>query len=172
MQRTSTVPHGKPLQHGGCSHQRMPWMIDTFKRIDEFADLKNLSTTIILTPGAHFSAANPAFYYNRLLELKEGVYKFKQKHPNVNIIFKTTNYFPGDYSQQKGTISGYNSKRLDKIARTVFNDDSKVKVLDLYDKTEFIYDQFGRSTRGIHPGSDNGAPWVLNGILQMIFDMI
>lgn len=166
------IPHGKPLQHGGCSPQRMPWMTDTFKRIDEFADLKSLPTTIILTPGAHFSAANPSYFYNRLLELKEDVYKFKQKYPNVNIIFKTTNYFPGDYSQQIGTISAYNSKRMDRISRAVFNDHTKVKMLDLYDRTELIYEMFAKTTHGIHPGSAGGAPWVLNEIMDMIFQMI
>ena len=35
-------PHGKPLHHGGCSFQRMPWMTETFKRIEEYADLQGV----------------------------------------------------------------------------------------------------------------------------------
>ena len=147
-------------------------MVDSFKNIDEYADLENLTTTIILTPGAHFSAANPIYYYNRLLELKTVVYEFKEKYPNVQIIFKTTNYFPGDFSEQFATISGYNSKRLEKIAKTVFDDSSKVEIIDLYDRTEILFDEFARTARGIHPGLDGGSQWVLNGIVESVFELL
>ena len=107
-----------------------------------------------------------------MLELKTTIYEFKKKHPQVTIIFKTTNYFPGDFTQQKATVSAYNAKRLDKIASTVFDDDEKVRMVNLYDRTELIYDQFARSMKGIHPGSDGSTKWVLNEVLQAIFDFM
>ena len=101
------LPHGKPIHHGGCSRDRMPWMIDSVARIEKHADL-NDRTVIILGPGAHFSAANPVYLFHRLLELKPVLIQFKKAHPEVKIIFKTPNYFPGDFYEQKAVISAFN----------------------------------------------------------------
>ena len=162
------LPHGKPIHHGGCSRERMPWMIDSVARIEKHADL-NDRTVIILGPGAHFSAANPVYLFNRLLELKPVLIQFKKAHPEVKIIFKTPNYFPGDFYEQKAVISAFNAKRIEDIILKVFSDDSGLfEIVSLYDKTEVIFDQFERSAKGIHTGSDGGAKWVLNEIVDWL----
>ena len=61
-------------------------------------------------------------------------------------------------------ISAYNSKRLSRIASDVFKDDQNIKVLDIFNRTEIIFDMFGRVPAGVHPGSGGGAGWVLNSI--------
>ena len=38
---------------------------------------------------------NPVFYYNRLLDLRLGLYKFKLENPDSVIIFRTPNYYSG-----------------------------------------------------------------------------
>lgn len=143
-------------------------MIDSVARIEKHADL-NDRTVIILGPGAHFSAANPVYLFNRLLELKPVLIQFKKAHPEVKIIFKTPNYFPGDFYEQKAVISAFNAKRIEDIILKVFSDDSGLfEIVSLYDKTEVIFDQFERSAKGIHTGSDGGAQWVLNEIVDWL----
>ena len=157
------------VHHGGCSHERMPWMIDSIARIEKYADLKD-RTVIVLGPGAHFSAANPAYFFNRLLELKTVLEGFKKRHPDVKIIFKTPNYFPGDFYEQKATISAYNARRLEVIIDRIFGGSELFDVVKLYKKTEVIFHAFQRSNKGIHPGSDGGSKWVLNEIVRWILE--
>ena len=162
-------PHGKPIHHGGCSKQRMPWMVDTIARIEKHADL-NDRTVIILDPAAHFGIANPAFLLNRLLELKPVLVAFKTRNPQVKIIFRTPNYWPGDFYEQVAVISALNSKRYEIIIDELFGNSPLFEVVKVYEKTEVIFDQFTRSAPGIHPGSVGSAKWVLNEIVSWILD--
>jgi hypothetical protein len=65
----------------------------------------NERTVIVLDPAAHFGIANPAFLFNRLLELKLVLIAFKNRNPQVKIIFRTPNYWPGDFNEQIAVIS-------------------------------------------------------------------
>ena len=145
-------------------------MIDTIARIEKYAKL-NDRTHLIFGPGAHFADANPVYFLNRLLELKPVLEGFKKRNPEVNILWKTPNYFPGDFGEQLATISGYNAKRLERIIEEVYGGEAHLwKVLKLYEMTEVVFDSFAKSSRGIHPGSDGSAKWVLNEIVRLILD--
>ena len=159
------LPEGKPLHHGGCP-PRMRWMIESIDRIEEHV-LDKSKLTIILTPGAHYSALNPVFYYNRLVDLRLRLYEFKIKNPAANIIFRTPNYYPGNFEGQKAVISAFNAKRMDKIGRRVFNDSRLVRLVPTYKMSEVVFDSFGKDGRALHPGEGDGAQqWVLHGISQ------
>jgi len=78
------------LHHGGCNQEKMHSMTSTFDRIEKYGELEKYGekVSVILTPGAHFSFANPIYYYYRLLELREKIREFKRKHPKVQVLFK------------------------------------------------------------------------------------
>ena len=106
-------PHGKPIHHGGCS-KKYPWMMDTLDRVEKHCgDLNNV--ILELAPAAHFSIFNPAVYMNRLIEVRLKLYRLKLKYPEFKIIFKTMNYVPNNFDDQRSVVSAYNSKRMDRI---------------------------------------------------------
>ena len=105
-----------------------------------------------------------ALYLNRLTELKTKISNFKTKHKAVKIIFKTPNYFPGDFTENRNCISAWNAKRMDRIGQVLFENDENVDLVSLFDRTEVIYDMFGRTAAAIHPGMGGGQNWVLNDI--------
>ena len=157
------IPHGKPLHHGGC--MQMPWMVETIDRLKTHVDLNK--TVILLTPGAHFSVFNPAVYLNRLIELRVKLYRLKLDFPGVKILFRTTNFFPNDFSDNSAVLSGYNAKRLDKIAQKVFNDKRFVTMVPVYDMSEVVFDAFGDSELSFHPNT-----WLQTGIVFHILEKL
>ena len=62
--------------------------------------------SIFLEKGVLSERVNPAVYMNRLIELRLKLYELKVKYPKVQIIFKTTNYFPNDFGNQEAVIQG------------------------------------------------------------------
>ena len=75
-----------------------------------------------------------------------------------------------DFYEQKATISAYNARRLEVIIDRIFGESELFDVVKLYEKTEVVFDVFQRSAKGIHPGSDGGAKWVLNEIVRWILE--
>jgi hypothetical protein len=151
------IPHGKIIHHGGCDSVDMPWMVDTFDRLERhgiFSDSKKSSnheqrTIIYLTAGAHFSIFNPKILYRRLEELKTVIYAFLDRHPGTLIIYRLSNFWGGSYGTRplSGTSSSWNARRLNEIIRYVFEADNRVKVLDPWGMTEAVFDKMV----GIHP---------------------
>ena len=135
------IPHGKIIHHGGCKSVDMPWMVDTFDRLEKygiFSDSKKSSnheqrTIIYLTAGAHFSIFNPKILYRRLEELKTVIYAFLDRHPGTLIIYRLSNFWGGSYGNRplSGTSSSWNARRLNEIIRYVFEVDNRVKVVGL-----------------------------------------
>ena len=143
-------------------------MIHTFDRLEK-QGIHGENVNIILTPGAHFSFANPVYYYYRLLELRERVRKFKKKFPDTKILFKGLNWLPGDFVSANAVISSWNGMVLEKAAFEIFGDEKVVSFLPLYNKTKFIWDQFSNTRVGIHPGKGKGGN---RAVLQQIMRMI
>jgi len=163
------IPHGVPIHHGGCAKQRMPSMIETFERLEKYG-VYGENVYIILTPGAHFSFANPIFYHNRLLELKNVIKNFKQKFPATNILFKGLNWLPGDYVAANAVISSWNGMVLERVAEKLFGNEDFIEFLPLFNRTRFAWDQFSNTRVGIHPGKGTNAnKAILKEIMKMIF---
>ena len=151
------IPHGKMIHHGGCDSIDMPWMVDTFKRLEKygiFSDSKKSTehskrTIIYLTAGAHFSIFNPVILYRRLEELKSVIYAFLDRHPGTLVIYRLSNFWGGSIESRPlcGTSSSWNARRLNWIIRYVFEADNRVKILDPWKMTEAVFD----TMHGIHP---------------------
>ena len=141
------IPHGKIIHHGGCDTVAQPWMVDTFARLEEYA-VYGKDVIIYLTAGAHFSLTNPVIFYNRLTELKTVVYKFLDDHPGTLVIYRLGNYWTGEVSELSGVVSSYNGRVVNQIIKDVFLDDGKVKIIELFDFTESVFDP---KHPGIHP---------------------
>ena len=97
------------------------------------------------------------------------IYGFKDKFPDIKIVFKTSNYFPGDYFMQKAVQSAWNGYRLGEIAKYVFDNEDYVKIVDVYPMSEPVFDGF-KTVKGIHPGSGGGWKFILNEICQKTID--
>ena len=168
------IPHGKPLHHGGCNQEKMHSMTSTFDRIEKYGELEKYGekVSVILTPGAHFSFANPIYYYYRLLELREKIREFKRKHPKVQVLFKGISWFPGNFVDANAVISSWNSLVLERVQEVIFGDEEVAMFLPLFDKTSFIFDSFGNNHAGIHPGQGGGNGYVMREIMRLIVDKL
>ena len=94
-------------------------------------------------------------------------YGFKTRNPQVRIVFRTPNYWPGDFYEQISSTSAMNAMWIETITDRLFGNNELFEVVKVYEKTDFIFDQFGRGSHGgLHPGVDHGAKWMLNEIVR------
>ena len=72
-------------------------------------------------------------------------------------------------AQINAVISAWKGKRREIINNELFGLSDLFEIVNIYKKTEYIFDQFARTTGGIHSGSDGSSKWVLNegNILQV-----
>ena len=117
-------------------------------------------------PWAHFAIANPAYLFNRLLELKTVLVAFKARNPEVRIVFRTPNYWPGNFYEQISSTSAMNARWIEKIYDELFGNSELFEVVKVYERTDYIFDQFGGARGGLHPGVAGGAKWIENEIVR------
>ena len=104
---------------------------------------------VFFTHGMHFHNDNPIIFYNRLIDLRNVIRKFKKVSPDTIFIYKTVNYLRGDFTKNYATTSAFQAFRQREIAFRVFgnpylddisSDEFPVKVYDVFPMTLVAFD--------------------------------
>ena len=60
------------------------------------------------------------------------------RQPKVKIIFRTPNYWPGNFFEQDAVISAWNGKRHEIIINELFGNSDLFEIVNVYENTEYI----------------------------------
>jgi len=158
--------HGLPIAKSQC-HAKI---IFTSKIIERMINHKWFSNDkkyiFIFNHCAHFSKFHPIVFYNRLIEIRNSIIKYKKaalkQSPESKslFIYETCPYFRGKFENLWAVGSTVNALHLRDMAFQVFgnpyelrdnilNDFYPVKVVDQYKYSEHVFDEL--ETGNIHP---------------------